>query len=184
MRSLSLPGRNRLSQVSTTCSGCIYHSDSPNASAWRACVLPVDTFVLHAPSSNDVTSAHAFAQGSKSEWLIAETMMRNSAEAGRRRGRFVFDDTRARGDLFRIAIAASGSFATTGRRPSRVIIIINEATDASSFDRLTFLDARTIVKSLLFFCRSLRLLTLYFNNKRVFFFNKNQKQWNYDLLIS
>lgn len=71
-----------------------------------ACLLPVD--VRRSRAIDDVTSVHAFAQESKSEWLIIETMMRNSMKTGRRR-ETLFDATRE--TLFRIAITTSGSFA-------------------------------------------------------------------------
>lgn len=55
-----------------------------------ACVLPVDVRRPRA-GVDGVTSAHASARGSKSEWLITGTMMRNSAETGRRR-EILFDE--------------------------------------------------------------------------------------------
>jgi len=80
----SLPGRNHLSQVSTTCSGCIYHTGRlpltpPRTGSLRA--LPVD---VRRPRAGVQRRRHIRARArartrrSKSEWLIMETMMRNS----------------------------------------------------------------------------------------------------------
>lgn len=93
-----LPDRNHLSQVSTTCSSCIYHIGFPlNASAWQAAFCQ-SMFVDHVPLSGR-RHIRTRVRARKQIWMANYGDNDAELDGDRKETETLFDDTRARDSL-------------------------------------------------------------------------------------